>query len=474
MRHAFLKKVFLLPIGGILFLTACSMAPSYTRPEAPIPPAWPNGPAYKPTAPQAEEPEAVKLKWEQFFVNPQLRKLIALSLENNRDLRVAVLNVEKSRAQYRIQRADLLPSIDATGSATAQRTPGDISSSGRATTSHTYSLNLGVSSYEVDLFGRVQSLKDQALEQFLSSEEAVRSVRISLIAEVANNYLTLAADRERLRLAKETLESQRASYGLIRSRFSVGASSELDLRQAQTSVDAARVDVARYTSQVAQDENLLALVVGAPIPADLIPSGFDAVGIMRELSSGVPSEVLQRRPDIMEAEYLLKGANANIGAARAAFFPRITLNTSIGTSSDQLTGLFTPGSFAWGFAPQFTLPIFDYGRNKASLTAAERDRDIYLARYEKAIQSAFREVADALAVNGTIREQLEAQQSLVEATSESYRLSQARYKGGISSYLDALDSQRSLYSAQQALIGVNLTRLSNLVTLYKVLGGGSE
>lgn len=474
MKHAILKKALVLPLSGLLFLAGCSMAPNYTRPEAPVPQAWPSGPAYKSGVAQAQEPEAVQLKWEQFFVNPQLQKLIKLALDNNRDLRIAVLNVEKSRAQYRIQRADLLPSINGNGSATMERTPSDLSSSGEAITSHSYSLNLGVSSYEVDLFGRVQSLKDQALEQFLSTEQAVRSVRLSLVAEVANNYLTLAADRERLKLAKETLESQRVSYNLIKSRFSVGASSELDLRQAQTSVDSARVDVARYTSQVAQDENLLALVVGGPVPAELLPSGFEAAGMMRELSSGVPSEVLQRRPDIMEAEHLLKGANANIGAARAAFFPRITLNTSIGTSSDQLSGLFSPGSFAWGFAPQFTLPIFDFGRNKAGLTVAERDRDIYLAQYEKSIQSAFREVADALAVNGTISEQLEAQQSLTHATSESYRLSRARYLGGISSYLDVLVSQRSLYTTQQGLIGVNLTRLSNLVTLYKVLGGGSE
>jgi multidrug efflux system outer membrane protein len=349
-----------------------------------------------------------------------------------------------------------------------------VAGTAQAVTSHTYNLSLGLSTYEVDFFGRIRSLKDQALEQYLATSQARRSVQISLVAEVANNYLTLAADRERLKLAKDTLESQRSSYQLIKGRFTFGSSSELDLRQAQTSVDSARVDVARYTSQVAQDENLLALVVGAPLPEELMPDGFSAVGTIRELSAGLPSEALQRRPDILQAEQLLKGANANIGAARAAFFPRITLNTSIGTSSDQLTGLFSPGSLAWGFAPQFTLPIFDYGKNKAGLTVAERERDILLAQYEKAIQSAFREVADALAVNGSISEQLEAQQSLTSAISESYRLSQARYKGGIASYLDVLDSQRSLYGAQQGLISVNLTKLSNLVTLYKVLGGGSE
>jgi len=458
---------------GIVCMAGCTMAPRYTRPEAPVPAAWPTGPAYGGSPDRAKD-TAIDLKWDRFFVNPQLQKLIAMALANNRDLRVAALNVEKSRAQYRIQRADLLPTINADGSVSIQRTPADVAGTAHAVTSHSYSLSLGLSTYEVDFWGRVRSLKDQALEQFLATEEARRSTQISLVAEVANNYLTLSADRERLKLAKDTLESQRTSYHLIKSRFSVGASSELDLRQAQTSVDSARVDVARYTNQVAQDENLLTLVVGAPVPADLLPAGFDSVGTIRELSAGIRSDVLQRRPDIMEAEHLLKGANANIGAARAALFPRVTLNTSIGTSSDQLSGLFTPGSFAWGFAPQFTLPIFDYGRNRASLTAAERDRDIYLAQYEKAIQTAFREVADALAQNGTVTEQMEAQQSLVQATSESYRLSQARYRGGISSYLDVLDSQRSLYSAQQGLIGVNLTRLSNLVTLYKVLGGGSE
>jgi outer membrane protein, multidrug efflux system len=458
----------------IACLAGCTMAPHYTRPEAPVPAAWPAGPAYKNSAVQAGAPAASGLKWDQFFINPQLQKLIALALANNRDLRVAALNVEKSRAQYRIQRADLLPTISADGSATVKRLPRDVSGTGQSMISRNYSLSLGLSTYELDFFGRIQSLKDQALEQFLATEHAARSTRISLVAEVANNYLTLAADRERLKLAKDTLESQRASYNLTQSRFTAGASSELDLRQAQTSVDSARVDVSRYTTQVAQDENLLALVVGAPVPAELLPGGFSAAGTIRELPPGVPSEVLQRRPDILQAEQLLKAANANIGAARAAFFPRITLNTSIGTSSDQLTGLFSPGSFAWGFAPQFTLPIFDYGKNKASLTVAERDRDIYLAQYEKAIQSAFREVADALAQNGTVTEQLEAQQSLTTATSESYRLSQARYRGGIASYLNVLDSQRSLYSAQQGLISVNLTRLSNLVTLYKVLGGGSE
>jgi multidrug efflux system outer membrane protein len=450
------------------------MAPGYTRPDAPVTAAWPTGPAYKSSGTQAGDPAASGLKWNEFFVNPQIQKLIDLALANNRDLRVAALNVEKSQAMYGIQRAALLPTVNANAGSSIQRLPADVSGTGQSLIARNHSVNVGVSAYELDFFGRIRSLKDQALEQYLATDQARRSIRISLVSEVANNYLTLAADRERLKLALDTLESQQASYRLIQSRFTAGASSELDLHQAQTSVDSARVDVARFTTQVAQDENLLTLVVGAQVPAELLPSGFNAVGALRELPPGVPSEVLQRRPDIMQAEHQLMSANANIGAARAAFFPRITLNTSIGTSSSQLSGLFSPGSLAWGFVPQITLPIFDHGRNKAGLTVAERDRDIFLAQYEKAIQSAFREVADALARNGTVAEQLEAQRSLTGATSESYRLSQIRYNSGVTSYLNVLDSQRSLYGAQQGLISVNLIRLSNQVTLYKVLGGGSE
>lgn len=456
-------------------LAGCSgMAPSYSRPEAPVSAAWPTGQAYRNNTSVTGKAPATDLKWSEFFLAPQLQKLIGLALANNRDLRVAALNVEKSRARFRIQRAELLPTVATAGSGAVQRLPAAVSPSGEAMIARDYNLSLGVSSYEIDLFGRVQSLKDQALEQYLATEQARQSVQISLIAEVANDYLALAADRERLKLALDTLESQQASYRMLQSRYTAGASSELDLCQAQTSVDSARVDVARYTTLVAQDENLLTMVVGDQVPMELLPTGFDAVGTLRELTGGVPSDVLQRRPDVMQAELLLMAANANIGAARAAFFPRIILNTGMGTSSDQLTGLFSPGSLAWGFAPQFTLPIFDYGRNKAGLTVAERERDVFLAQYEKAIQSAFREVADALALNGTVLEQLQAQQSLTEATSQSYRLALTRYEGGITSHLNVLDSQRSFYRAQQGLISVNLARLGNMVTLFKVLGGGSR
>jgi outer membrane protein, multidrug efflux system len=454
-------------------LVGCSMAPPYSRPEAPVSTTWPSGPAYKQSTAPMETPAAADLKWRQFFMSPQLQELIELALANNRDLRIAALNVEKSRARFRIQRADLLPTLTAAGSAAAQRLPADLSPSGHAMIARNDNLGLGLSAYEIDLFGHLRSLKDQALTQFLASEQARHSLQLSLVAEVANNYLTLAADRERLKLALDTLESQQASYQLIQRRFAAGASSELDRRQAQTRVDAARVDVARFTSLVAQDENRLTLVVGAQPAPELLPGDFSGVGALRDLPLGVPSEVLLRRPDVLQAELQLKAANANIGAARAAFFPRIILNTSVGTASSQLSGLFSAGSLVWSFVPQFSLPIFDYGRNKAGLSVAEREREISLARYEKAIQSAFREVADALAENGTLGEQLQAQQSLTEATSESYRLSRARYEQGVDSYLNVLDSQRSLYASQQGLIDVNLARLSNLITLYKVLGGGN-
>jgi multidrug efflux system outer membrane protein len=451
----------------------CSLMPTYQRPASPVSTAYPLARGSD-TAPDASP--AADLDWRDFFADPRLRQLVSLALDNNRDLRVAVLNIEQSRAQYRIQEAASFPTVDASGSGNVSRSPAGVSETGRAGITRQYSATLGFSSYELDLFGRVRSLNAQALQQFLASEEARRSTHISLVAEVANDYLTLAADQERLKLAQRTLQSQSDSYALTQRKADLGVASDLDLRQAQTTVESARVDVARYTSQIAQDRNALTLVVGATVPEALLPTGLDdalaALGSRTDLPAGLPSTLLQRRPDVLQAEHQLEAANANIGAARAAFYPRISLTADAGTASVALSGLFKGGSGSWTFAPQISVPIFDGGNNRANLDLALVDRDIYVAQYEKAIQTAFREVADGLAVRDTVQGQLEAQTALVNASAESYRLSEARFERGADSYLQVLDSQRSLYSAQQNLIGTQLTRISNLVTLYKALGGG--
>jgi len=465
------------PCAALLLLSGCAttMAPKYSRPAAPVPAAWPAGPAYGADAVKKPQKPLADIPWQEFFVDPQLRKLIALALDNNRDLRVAVLNIERSRALYQIQRSQLFPAVNATAGANYQRVPADFTTTGNHATLKQYSVGLGEVSYELDLFGRVRSLKDQALEEFLATEQARRSVQISLVSQVAESYLTLAADQDRLRIARDTQASQQASYGLTRSRFNAGVASALDLTQAQQSVEAARVDIARFTTLIAQDQNALNLVVGSPAPPEFLPLRLnESLTALKDASPGLPSDVLLRRPDILQAEGQLRGANANIGAARAAFFPRITLLSNVGFGSDSLAGLFKGGSFAWQFAPQISLPIFNAGSNTANLKVAEVDRDILVAQYEKAIQGAFREVADALAERGTINEQVAAQQALTDATGESYRLSQARYDKGIDSYLNVLFSQRSLYDAQQSLITVQLARLANMVTFYKVLGGGGD
>ncbi|MDN0082283.1 AdeC/AdeK/OprM family multidrug efflux complex outer membrane factor [Crenobacter sp. SG2305] len=452
-------------------LTGCgTLAPDYHRPASPVPTSV-SGPAYK--AGNGDAKLFAATTWRNYFNDAKLQQLIQLSLDNNRDLRVAALNIEKARAEYQIQRADLFPSIDASGSGIGKRTPASLSSTGQTMISHSYSANLGFSSYELDFFGRVRSLTNAALEQYLATEEARNSTQISLIAEVANAYLTLGADHERLKLAQDTLKSQQASFALTQRSFELGVASELDLRQAQTSVESARVDVARYTGQVAQDENALTLLVGAAVPPDLQPvAAVDTVTAVEDIPSNIPSEVLQRRPDIQQAEHLLKSTNANIGAARAAFFPSITLTGLAGSASARLSDLFKAGAGAWSYIPQITLPIFDGGRNQANLDSAKADEKIAVAQYEKSIQSAFREVADALAIRGTIDDQMTAQQALVDATNRSYTLSDARYRKGVDSYLNVLDAQRSLYSAQQGLISIRLDRQANLVTLYKVFGGG--
>lgn len=467
-----LTSLSLIAAAALALLSGCTLMPDYERPPMPVVDRYPEA---APAA--ASGAAAADLGWRDFFADGRLRELIALALEHNRDLRVAVLNIEKSRAAYRIQEADLFPGINATAGGTGTRTPADQTGTGRAQVTHAYSAGIGFSAYELDLFGRVRSLNEQALQSYLSTAESAQSTRISLVAEVAGDYLTLAADQALLALARQTLETRQASLDLTQRSYALGSSSELTLRQMQSSLESARVDVAAYTAQVAQDRHALALVVGTEVPdrllppasADVLTQAFGGDGV---LPVGLPSDLLTRRPDIRSAEHTLQAANANIGAARAAFFPRISLTASAGYSSTELSQLFKSGQGTWTFAPQLSLPLFDAGSNQASLDSAKADRDIAVARYEKAIQTAFREVSDALAVRATVRERQEAQSRLLEATQQSFRLSDARYQIGVESYLSVLDAQRSLYSAQQNLISIELTRASNLVTLYKVLGGG--
>jgi len=455
----------------IASLTGCTLAPKYKRPEAPVPSPWPSGPAYK--EPMPAIPKADELSWEEFFTDGRLREVIRMALENNRDLRVAALNVEMSRAYYGIQRAELLPTLDVVARGSKERVPADLSETRERMTRERYSVDLGILSWEIDFFGRIRSLKEKALEEYLATEEARRSAELALLSAVANTYLTLAADREILKLSQSTLETQEAVYRLIKLRYEVGLASELDLRRAQTQVEVAKGDVARYTKLVAQGENALNLLVGFQVPKDLLPLELSHVSPPKEVSPGITSDVLLNRPDILAAEHQLKAVNANIGAARAAFFPRISLTTTLGTASRELSGLFKAGSGTWSFVPQIVAPIFD-ARTWLALKAVKMQREIAVAQYEKAIQTAFREVADALAQQGTLKDQIIAQESLIQALKETYRLSFLRYTKGIDSYLSVLDAQRSLYAAEQGLIALRLAEITNQVTLYKVLGGGER
>jgi len=465
------RYLLFLLICVALGLSGCTLAPKYTRPASPVPVDWPTGTAYQAAETATGAQMAPELKWQEFFKDEKLQKIITTALKNNRDLKLAVLNVERARAMYGIQRAELLPAVNAIGSMNRQRIPADLSTTGKAITAEQYGVNLGIISWEIDFSGRIRSLKDRVLEEYLATEQAGRSARILLVSTVANAYLALAADRENLKLASSTLETQQATYHLIQRRYDVGLASELDLRRAQTQVETAKGDVARYTQLAAQDENALNLLVGSPAPDELLPTELGSVIPPREISPGTPSDILLHRPDILAAEHRLKASNANIGAARAAFFPRIALTTSIGTASAELSNLFKSAQETWSFAPQIVLPIFD-ARTWSAYDATKVEREIAVAQYEKAIQTAFREVADALAVRGTVDQQLSAQESLVNAVAETHRLSNARYTKGIDSYLSVLDAQRSLNASKQGLIVLRLARLANLVTLYKVLGGG--
>lgn len=453
----------LLAAGLAGLLAGCmSLAPDYQQPAPPVAAQYPGDAAV--AVPGAQRP--AELEWRSFFADPALRRLIETALRNNRDLRIAVANIEQARAQFQVRRADLLPSVGAGLSVNRQPT-----TSGNAST--VYSAGLQFSAYELDLFGRVASLRDAALAQFFATEATRKATQISLVRSVAAAYLALLADEELLELTRQTLATREESLRLTQLKFDQGVSSELDLRQAQSLVEGARATLAQQRRQRALDENALVLLLGAPTALELPTAGTLAQTTLGpELPAGLPSDLLTERPDVRAAEQQLIAAHANIGAARAAFFPRITLTGSAGSASTELSGLFSSGSFAWTFTGQLLQPIFDAGRNQGNLDAAQAGRDAALAQYERAIQSAFRDVADALAGRETLREQLRAQAAQAEAETARFKLSDLRYRNGAASYLDVLDAQRSLFAAQQSAILAQLAVLQNQVSLYAALGGG--
>jgi multidrug efflux system outer membrane protein len=449
-------------------LGACTLDPAYKRPAPPVPASFPQGPSYPPPA---AGPAAASIGWRTEFTDPDLQAVIDLALANNRDLRVAVANIASAQAQTEVQRAALLPAINGSAGQTVEQTPNTFFPGGGSLQLRLYSASVGFSSWELDLFGRARSLTRAAYDQYLASEDSRRAVQVSLIAQVATAWFTYAADRDLLAVAQETLKSQQASLDLTRARFNGGVASELDVRQAETTVEQARSDAAEFTTNLAQAKNALDLLVGAPTPEARLPKALPAQGVA-EVEAGLSSQVLLTRPDVLQAEHQLQSANANIGAARAAFFPQISLTGQVGQESTALQTLFNAASRTWLFQPNLSVPIFAGGRNVANLKAAKAQRDIALAQYEKAIQSAFRDVADALARKGAIDEQTAAQQALVNSASQALTLTNARYERGADPYLNVLVAQRTLYTAQQSLIATNLTRLTNAVSLYRALGGG--
>ncbi|MEK8051088.1 efflux transporter outer membrane subunit [Ideonella sp. DXS22W] len=471
-RHARLATLTVAALAALI--TGCaSLAPTQGTPAAAIPTAWPTTAASATaSASQASAPQAADIGWQQLITDARLRGVIDLALQNNRDLRLALLAVDKARAAHDIQAAAQRPTVTGSASASASRTPAQASSSGTAVNSRSLSVGLGVAAWEIDLFGRLQNLKDAALESFLQTEQARRSTQLTLVAEVANAWLTLAADQAQLALAEQTLKSQRDSLALVQKRKDLGVDTGLTLAQTESTVETARLAVATYQATVQQDRNALDLLAGGSVPQHLLPPALAEASspILVAVPEGLPSSVLQRRPDVVAAEHGLRAAAADIGAARANLYPSISLTASAGTASRSLGQLFQGG--AWSFAPSISLPIFDSGSRQASLRSAEVARDIQLATYDKTLQTAFREVADALAVRASLNERLAAQQALVASYAKALNLSQARQRNGVDTALDVYDAQRSLFAAQQSLIALQLLEQANRITLFKVLGGG--
>ena len=492
-------------------LSGCMLIPDYFRPALPVSPAYPVGPAYQSSTltPLQASRSADTIGWREFFPDQRLQALIAIAINNNRNLRVAVLNVANAQAQYRVQRSDLFPHINLSGigeygtlpeqtsitssagggggggaassvtgatnatSAVATAPTSVTTTGGQHISYRYYNVGLGFTAFELDLFGRLRSLTTEAFEQYLGTAETARSTQISLVAEVASAYITLLADDGLLSITRQTVDSEQAAYDLTNTQFTGGTTTLLSVRQAQTSLEQAKANLSLYTRQRAQDENALVLLLGQPLPADLPPGrSLDEQDLMTGLQVGLPSDLLLRRPDIVAAEHNLLAANASIGAARAAFFPSITLTSSGGVAGSQLSRLFTGGGLTWSFSPQLNLPIFTAGQNQGNLDVAKAQTNIQVAQYEQTIQTAFREVADALAGRTTYVDQVQSQQRLVDAAADTLRLSLMRFRAGVDSFLPVLQAQQTLYPAQQTLLSLKQAQLTNTVNLYKALGGG--
>lgn len=457
-----------------LVLSACNLAPTYVAPVSSVPETISATSGTPVIAQAAAQDYAQAQTW---IASAQLREVVALALSHNRDLRVAVDNIEKARAQYGITRADLLPGISAQAQGTRSRSSEDLRGAGQSSISEQYTAQLGFTSYEIDFWGRVRNLSDAGLQAFLQSEDNQRNVQIAVVADVSNAWLTLAADLARLQLAQDTLASRDKAYALTKRMFEIGATSGLVLAQNLSTVETARADVAAFTSQAARSRNALQWLVGGVVPANLLPTAqtlvvADANNLaLLPAPQDVPSSVLLQRPDVQSAEHNLRVMNANIGAARAALFPSITLTGSVGTGSRELDALFGSGNGTWSFMPQIKLPIFDGGRLRAGVQVAEANQRIAVSQYEKTVQTAFKEVADALADRAQWGERLGAQTGMVLATQKAFDLSDARFQAGVDNYLTVLDAQRSLYAAQQTLITLRLAEQTNRITLWKALGG---
>jgi multidrug efflux system outer membrane protein len=455
-----------------LLIAGCSLQPIYQRPELPVAPHFPVGSAYDQAVGSPDQRPAAEIGWRDFLADPRLQRLVEIALANNRDLRLAALNVAQVRAQYRIQRSALFPQVGVAANGSSSRTPGSLSATGAPSVEHAYSVEASVA-WEIDFFGRLRSLNDAALQQYFASAEARKAFEILLVSQVADQYLSVLAFDEFIRVTDLTLQTAQASYDLTQRQFEAGTGNELAVRQAQTVVQQAKANRAAQVRGRAQAENGLVLLLGQPLPSDLPPPvALGDQQILADIPAGLPSDLLTRRPDVMQAEAQLRAANANIGAARAAFFPTISLTGALGTASSSLGGLFKGGSGAWSFLPSITIPIFNGGQLQANLDVATLQRDINVAQYEKAIQTAFSEVADGLAARGTYGDELAATESTVEAEQRALDLSQQLFQNGVASYLAVLTAQNGLYSAQTALVSTRLARLTSLVDLYRTLGGG--